>query len=453
MKPTKQEFQFARYRTIQIKQLLFLGFLLVGAGIGLFLPRPERSETEKRELTHFPELTLAGLLDGSFFSGVDKWYSDTYPLRESMTTLYFNLQYRYGSRSEQLLNRQDADEIPTGTVDLEALAARSSTKPSAPSETTPIQSETASDETPSGSTETSAPETTEFSGPGPGDVEGEATHVNSIYILNGAGYGVYYFNESGSARYCLLVNQLAKALEGKAQLYSLLCPISAGVMLSEDMQKEIGCSDEAKAAEWFYNNMDPSVKTVPVVNALRAHNDEYIFFRTDHHWTSLGAYYAYREWCGAKGVTPHELSFFRETKTFEGFLGTFYYDSNQNASLAETPDTVIAYVPNGTNAMTMYTDYNSDRYNEYQWNIIYDVSGYPASGLYNTFAGGDQPYNYAHNEAEGAGHQEGRADGAFKPPMLLCRSRPCARYNHRRRLHGHERAQGHERYPGARGRR
>lgn len=27
-----------------------------------------------------------------------------------------------------------------------------------------------------------------------------------------------------------------------------------------------------------------------------SHNEEYIYYRTDHHWTSLGAYYAYRAW-------------------------------------------------------------------------------------------------------------------------------------------------------------
>ena len=128
MKPTKQQFQSTRYRTIQIKQLLFLGFLLLGGLLGLILSRPEKSESENRNLEKFPELTLDGMMDGSFFSGVDKWYSDTYPLREDMTTLYFNLQYHYGNRAERIIGSQDADEIPTGTVDLEALAKKTPRK-------------------------------------------------------------------------------------------------------------------------------------------------------------------------------------------------------------------------------------------------------------------------------------------------------------------------------------
>ena len=69
MKPTKQEYQEARYLTIQMKQLLFLGFLSIGCFIGLlWFFRPTKSDLENRELTKFPKLTLAGLWDGSFFS-------------------------------------------------------------------------------------------------------------------------------------------------------------------------------------------------------------------------------------------------------------------------------------------------------------------------------------------------------------------------------------------------
>ena len=423
MKPTKQEYQESRYLTIQVKQLLFLGFLALGCFIGLlWFFRPAHSDWEKRDLTEFPKLTLAGLWDGSFFSSdfdngseedgkstdkelrrnVSNWYADTYPFREQLITMNSKLHDLYGFNSEQLLNAGKADEIPEGTVDLEALAAKAGKTTTEPPATTGAQSQPiAGGESEASSTDaesSSAPETTEYSGHGAADVDQELVQAGSIYIADGAGYGVYFFSEANSARYCLLVNQLARNLEGKAQLYSMLCPISSGVMLSEQRLEEIGGSDEDKAAAWFYQNMDPSVKTVSMVNALKAHNDEYIFFRTDHHWTALGAYYAYREWCKVKGVTPHELSFFEKTMSFEGFLGTFYSSSNKNSSLAQNPDTVYAYVPNGTNTMTMYSNYNSDTYKEYQWKIIYDVSNYPAGGLYGTFAGGDQPYNYAHNE-------------------------------------------------------
>ena len=408
MRPTKQKYQRIRLRTIHIKQLLFLGFLVLMCFIGLlWFFRPKTSVVENRNLTEFPTPTLLGVLDGSFFSDIAIWYADTYPLREGLIDQNAKLQQLYGIRTQRLVtNGEKADAIPTGPVDLEALAGQTteaadttqSTAHPAPSDTAaPVSVESGASSPVT--TDPQAPETTAFSGHGAADVTGELEKAgNNIYILDGAGYGVYFFSEKNSARYCLLVNKLAKNLAGKAQVYSMLCPISAGVMLSDEVRDSTGSSDENAAAEWFYQNMDPSVKTVSMVNTLRAHNDEYIFFRTDHHWTALGAYYAYREWCKVKGVTPHELSDF-QTYTFDGFLGTFYSSSNKDASMAAKPDTVTAYIPNGTNQMQMYVANKDGTFTEYAWRVVNDVSNYAKSQLYAAFAGGDQAYNYVHNEA------------------------------------------------------
>ena len=403
MRPTKQSYQSARYRAIQVKQLLFFGFLVVMGFIGLiWFARPKTSTLEKRDLTAFPKPTLKGIWDGSFCSGVETWYADTYPLREGLIDLDTKLEQLYGFQSEQIVNNgEKADEIPTGTVDLEALAGKTTTEPAPAATTKPAEPDgTRPAETgePPATESEAPPETTEYSGQGAGDVTHDLEKAGTIYIADGAGYGVYYFSESNSARYCLLVNKLAKNLAGKAQVYSMLCPISAGVMLSDEIRESTGASDENAATEWFYRNMDSSVKTVSMFPSLKAHNDEYIFFRTDHHWTALGAYYAYREWAKVKGVTPHELSEF-DTYKFEGFLGTFYSQSNKNASLAANPDTVTAYIPNGTNLMHMFVANNDGSFTEYAWRIVNDVSNYAKSELYATFAGGDQAYNYVHNEA------------------------------------------------------
>ena len=47
---------------------------------------------------------------------------------------------------------------------------------------------------------------------------------------------------------------------------------------------------------------DAGVDTTDVLSALAAHSSENIYYRTDHHWTSLGAYYAYCAW---RGIEPN----------------------------------------------------------------------------------------------------------------------------------------------------
>jgi hypothetical protein len=97
-----------------IKELVFLGFLILVSVIGLmWFLRPKTSEVEKRKLTKFPTLTLKGVWDGSFFfheakaegelpGGVNTWYADTYPLRELLIQGDQAVKSLYGKQGEQL---------------------------------------------------------------------------------------------------------------------------------------------------------------------------------------------------------------------------------------------------------------------------------------------------------------------------------------------------------------
>ena len=71
---------------------------------------------------------------------------------------------------------------------------------------------------------------------------------------------------------------------------------------------------------------DDGLSTVDLKNLLRLHMDsgDYVYYKTDHHWTSLGAYYAYTEIVRSYGIEPYPIdSFTRETFTTE-YTGTTY---------------------------------------------------------------------------------------------------------------------------------
>lgn len=62
---------------------------------------------------------------------------------------------------------------------------------------------------------------------------------------------------------------------------------------------------------------------INVYDTLKEHADEEIYYRTDHHWTSLGAYYAYKKWAPGRigyyvWYKPEDL--ITVTETFEGTL-------------------------------------------------------------------------------------------------------------------------------------
>ena len=77
---------------------------------------------------------------------------------------------------------------------------------------------------------------------------------------------------------------------------------------------------------------------IDVQETLTAHKEEKIYYGTDHHWTTLGAYYGYLEWAAALGVEP--VSYNVETVSTD-FLGTMH----SQARVPVEPDTIEAYVP------------------------------------------------------------------------------------------------------------
>ncbi|MBO4870160.1 MAG: hypothetical protein J5585_10670 [Clostridia bacterium] len=71
---------------------------------------------------------------------------------------------------------------------------------------------------------------------------------------------------------------------------------------------------------------EAGITTVELKDTLRERfeDGEYVYYKTDHHWTSLGAYYAYREIIASFGETPYELEDFDRQVYSKSFIGTSY---------------------------------------------------------------------------------------------------------------------------------
>ena len=79
-----------------------------------------------------------------------------------------------------------------------------------------------------------------------------------------------------------------------------------------------------------------------MTSVLKNHSDEPIYYRTDHHWTSLGAYYVYQDWIKEKGMEPHDQSDYEISTLSDDFLGTTY---SKVGYYPHKPDSLIAYYP------------------------------------------------------------------------------------------------------------
>ena len=102
-----------------------------------------------------------------------------------------------------------------------------------------------------------------------------------------------------------------------------------------------------------YNNYSAEVKGVDVYDALSLHKLEYLYFNTDHHWTGLGAYYAYTKFAEEAGFTPVAQEDM-EKKSIPGLLGLLY-DITQEPVLEQNPDSVEYFIiPGNYECQVMY---------------------------------------------------------------------------------------------------
>lgn len=71
-----------------------------------------------------------------------------------------------------------------------------------------------------------------------------------------------------------------------------------------------------------------SVKVIDVYDDLLSNKEEAIYFRTDHHWTMRGAYYAYRRTAKDMGLDPYKLEDFKIEQVSNNFYGSLYSKAN-----------------------------------------------------------------------------------------------------------------------------
>lgn len=382
LKKRKEMMRMWHHRYIRIFTYIFAALLAISI---LLIPiRPKRSDLEKRDLAKFPAFSLTAIMNGSWFSGVDTWFSDTFPFREFLLSCQSATEKLYGIKGEELYGSAgQGDAIPDSSelapVLLPTPSPEADEAPAA--ETTPEQtSETPSDQ--NAVTPTPAPEEPTVDG----TIHEQGEVAGTVYIADNRGFEIYYFSNDSAVYYASMLNTVHSILGDSVKVYDMLAPTSFAVCLDEDTQMSLGGSSTRDAFNYTYSMMDPAIVKVPVLDTLIKHNADYVYFNTDHHWTQLGAYYAYREFCNAKGITPHELSDFKEN-AYPNFLGTFYSYSNQSEALGNNPDTLYTYTPNGTNECIVSTQDGNDL----NWPVVDDATEYSTGSKYSAFISGDNP--------------------------------------------------------------
>lgn len=385
----------SKSRAILPSLLVIVVFAAVTVMAWLIPLRPIMSETENRNLEKFPEFTFEALVDGSYFDDITVWFSDTFTFREVWIDTTKSLENLYGSRNVAIYGEiETSDDIPEITVSLQnpddnvttPVEETEQTEVTDPTEVSDPTDETQEDYDPrnEGGVEEAPDDATQSSWGGQKIDEGEYVSTSTLIQIGNSAYVFTGFTQYYADVYAENMNRAAEVLDGKARLFTVLGLENTTFMLTREDRINMGCKPEEDAVEYIYSNIDPRVHTVSIYDNMIAHNDEYLAFRTDYHWTATGAYYAYEAWCEEAGFEPVPLSEY-EVMEFPGFLGSCYANASMSSLLEE--DTVVAYVPPGN--VTLYLNDSSADALGWEQPLITDLNHASANSKYLVFLAGD----------------------------------------------------------------
>lgn len=124
------------------------------------------------------------------------------------------------------------------------------------------------------------------------------------------------------------------------------------------------------------------------LETLRRHGTEGVYYRTDHHWTTFGAYLAYRTWAQDQGLKPAAKESFEVRTVSDNFYGT----SQSKTGMTDIqPDTIEAYVSEGQNQCRVTIHDTPKNGGVRTMGSLYDPEFLETKDQYSYFLGGNHP--------------------------------------------------------------
>jgi hypothetical protein len=285
-----------------VNVIVFCSLLVIGCIASLAMKKQAVSEMENRKLATFPVYSDTTLWNGKYFKSIEAWYADNFPYRDKWINFSSSMRRKFGFQSTEIKMYDESN-------DAEANEKKDSVK-------------------------------TDMVKDGPLPDDGATGQVKKrVFVFKNRAFEMFGGGAAMGKMYADVINSYARELP-KVQVYNLIIPVALEFEITEKyakMQKP-----NRPAIENIYNSEDANIKKVWAIDEIRKHREEYIYFNTDHHWTSLGAYYAYRAFCATAGLTPVSLDTV-QSKVKPSFLGSLYR-LTRDPGLQSNPDSVRYYL-------------------------------------------------------------------------------------------------------------
>ncbi|MEG0614323.1 MAG: DHHW family protein [Oscillospiraceae bacterium] len=179
------------------------------------------------------------------------------------------------------------------------------------------------------------------------------------------------------------INNFAET--NKIPTYVMLAPTSTGVY-ADELPEISPQYDQKKFINDVYAKFSNQIISLDIFNTMFSNRDQYIYYRNDHHWTSLGAYYAYSSTIKRMGYKAISLDKFDIEHASSEFKGTLYSKAVYDEIPADTID-IYSYA-DGTNVTEVLVNNGSETTS---YPSLYFREYLEKKDKYSTFLGSNQP--------------------------------------------------------------
>lgn len=337
--------------------IAMLLLFLVGAYELFFAPGgPAFSETENRMLAERPAFTLSGYFDRTFSDGTESFLSDRFPLRTGIIRATQDIRQIGNLASYDDLMRvaennvadmQYREEIPDTEPIVTPRPARTA-EPTPEPTVTPTENAAAVSETPE-TAETPEPIATPEPTPTPRPTKAPVNAADfpsqmRCRMLSGEGIRTVYEGEkSRLTKIAALLDAYASLLPEHGVLTFTIIPYSSRANRLLTYKDPQGFSSEVEP--FIHAITANNVSAFCAVELLQKPllEGEYVFFRSDMHWTPYGAYLVISRMMEEAGETLPPYDAFPKEQEYP-FLGTIYRD-NPTKQMKDNPDTLDILTP------------------------------------------------------------------------------------------------------------
>lgn len=133
----------------------------------------------------------------------------------------------------------------------------------------------------------------------------------------------------------MAINEFSKELKT-----SFLMVPNAVSVLSEKLPNNAPVIDQQSSIVNFFSQLRPDILTVNAYESLKGQAEETLYYKNDHHWTTLGAYYTFLQWANVMDLEVDlDYEILNVTEAFDGTL------SAKSGFKARSLDTIEVYLP------------------------------------------------------------------------------------------------------------